>query len=42
MTLDSPLALQAFATVLTLGALVGCGASALSEFGFIDYLAHLH
>jgi hypothetical protein len=33
---------QAFATVLTLGALVGCGASALSEFAFIDYLAHLH
>jgi hypothetical protein len=33
---------QTFATVLTLGALVGCGASALSEFGFIDYLVHVH
>jgi hypothetical protein len=33
---------QAFATVLTLGALVGCGVSALSEFGFIDYLMHVH
>jgi len=31
-----------FATVLTLGALIGCGVSALSEFGFIDYLAHVH
>ncbi len=31
-----------FATVLTLGALVGCGAGALSEFGFIDYLVHVH
>jgi hypothetical protein len=33
---------QAFATILLLGALVGCGASALSEFGFVDYLQHLH
>ncbi len=33
---------QAFATVLTLGALVGCGASTLSELGFVDYLAHVH
>ena len=33
---------QAFATVLTLGALIGCGASALSEGGFVDYLLHLH
>jgi hypothetical protein len=33
---------QAFATILMLAALVGCGASALSEFGFVDYLAHLH
>jgi hypothetical protein len=33
---------QAFATILVLGTLVGCGASALSEFGFVDYLAHLH
>ena len=32
----------AFATVLTLGALIACGATALSEFGFIDYLVHLH
>jgi len=33
---------QALATVLTLGALVGCGASALSEFSFLDYLVHVH
>jgi hypothetical protein len=33
---------QTFATVLTLGALIGCGASALSEFGFIEYLVHVH
>jgi hypothetical protein len=33
---------KAFATVLTLGALVGCGVSALSEFGFVDYLLHVH
>ena len=33
---------QAFALVLTLGALVGCGVSALSEGGFVDYLEHLH
>jgi len=32
---------QAFATVLTLGALVGCGVSALSELGFVDYLRHV-
>lgn len=30
-----------FATVLTIGALVACGASALSESGFVDYLNHL-
>lgn len=33
---------QAFATVLTVGALVGCGVSALNEFGFVDYLLHMH
>jgi hypothetical protein len=33
---------QNFATALTLGALVGCGVSALGEFGFIDYLQHVH
>lgn len=33
---------QTFATVLALGALVGCGVSALSEAGFVDYLQHLH
>lgn len=32
---------QAFATALTIAALIGCGASALSEFSFIDYLQHL-
>lgn len=32
---------QAFATILTVGAIVGCGASALSEFGFINYLQHV-
>ena len=32
---------QAFATVLTLGAFVGCGVSALSELGFVDYLRHV-
>ena len=32
---------QAFATVLIVGALVGAGASALSEFGFVDYLQNL-
>jgi hypothetical protein len=31
----------AFAAVLTVGALVACGASALSEFGFVDYLMHV-
>jgi hypothetical protein len=30
-----------FAAVLTVGALIACGASALSEFGFVDYLQHL-
>jgi hypothetical protein len=29
------------AAVLTVGALICCGASALSEFGFVDYLQHL-
>ena len=33
---------QAFATVLGLGALIGCGVSALSGGGFVDYLLHLH
>jgi preprotein translocase subunit SecG len=33
---------QAFATILTVSALIGCGASALSELGFVDYLLHLH
>jgi len=33
---------QGFATVLTLGALVGCGVSALSELRFVAYLQHLH
>ncbi len=33
---------QAFAAALTLGALIGCGVSALSEFGFVDYLLHVH
>jgi hypothetical protein len=33
---------QSFATILVLGALVGCGVSALSEFGFINYLLHVH
>lgn len=33
---------QAFATILTFGALIGCGVSALSELGFVDYLQHLH
>ncbi|HEY2860928.1 MAG TPA: hypothetical protein VGJ21_21135 [Terracidiphilus sp.] len=32
---------QAFAAVLTLGALICCAAGALSEFGFVDYVAHL-
>ncbi len=31
----------AFAAVLTLGALIGCGVSALSEFGFVDYLLYV-
>jgi hypothetical protein len=29
------------ATALTVGVLIGCGVSALSEFGFIDYLQHV-
>jgi hypothetical protein len=33
---------QSFATMLTVGALVGCGVGALSEFGFVDYLLHVH
>jgi hypothetical protein len=33
---------QAFAIILTLGTFIGCGVSALSEFGFVDYLKHLH
>lgn len=33
---------QTFATVLTLGTLVGCGWSVLDELGFVDYLVHLH
>lgn len=32
---------QKLATVLTLGAVVGCGAGILSELGFVDYLQHL-
>lgn len=32
---------QTFATVLTLGALVACGVSVLSELGFLDYLKHV-
>jgi hypothetical protein len=32
---------QRFATVLTVGTLIGCGVCALSEFGFIDYLFHV-
>jgi len=32
---------QSFAAVLILGALVGCGVSALSELGFVDYLRHV-
>jgi len=33
---------HAFAMVLTLGTLVGCGVCALNELGFIDYLVHVH
>jgi hypothetical protein len=33
---------QNFASALTFGALIGCGVSALSEFGFINYLQHVH
>jgi hypothetical protein len=33
---------QAFAAVLTLGALVACGVNALDECGFVDYLLRLH
>jgi len=32
---------QSFAVVLTAGALIGCGVSALSEFAFVDYLLHV-
>lgn len=32
---------QAFATILTVGAIVACGVSALSELGFVDYLEHV-
>jgi hypothetical protein len=32
----------AFATVLTLGAIVGCGVCALNELSFVDYLQHVH
>jgi hypothetical protein len=32
---------QTLATVFTLGVLVVCGVSALSEFGFVDYLSHV-
>jgi len=32
---------QPFATIITVGALISCGVSALSEFGFIDYLQHV-
>jgi hypothetical protein len=33
---------QAFAVVLTLGTIVGCACSLLSEMGFVDYLQHVH
>jgi hypothetical protein len=33
---------QAFAVVLTLGAIIGCACSSLSELGFVDYLRHMH
>jgi hypothetical protein len=33
---------QAFAVVLTLGALLGCGISVLNELGFVDYLLRVH
>lgn len=33
---------HAFATVLALGAVIGCGVGALTEGGFVDYLLHLH
>ncbi len=32
---------QALATAFTVGALVACGVSALSEYGFVDYLLHV-
>jgi lysylphosphatidylglycerol synthetase-like protein (DUF2156 family) len=32
---------QMFAAILTVGTLVACGVSALSEFGFVDYLFHV-
>jgi hypothetical protein len=31
-----------FATVITIGALVGCGVCVLNEFSFVDYLQHVH
>jgi hypothetical protein len=33
---------QAFAVVLTIGAVIGCGVFALNELGFVDYLQHAH
>lgn len=33
---------QPLATLLTVGALLGCGLCALNELGFADYLTHLH
>lgn len=33
---------QTFAALLTVGALIGCGVSALDEFAFVDYLLHVH
>jgi len=33
---------QSFAAILTVGALIGCGVSALSECSFVDYLLHVH
>lgn len=32
---------QTFATILTIGAFVGCGVSALSELSFVHYLLHV-
>jgi hypothetical protein len=33
---------QAFAAVLTIGALICCGVGALNELSFLDYLQHVH